>query len=180
MLLHLDGDDGRVALPVAVAADRALDAGLTELRVYFSSWPMTGSHAIRPPLLQPGAVLDDAGAVADHQRALARGDADAAAAAFAPDGYVREPSGGPHVHRGADEIHALYDRFFSDGGGIRLEHCAVTDDGRACALEYNVVAWGRTQLGPQAGLAVYVRGDSGKLAAARVYDDCDPPLSRSA
>ena len=64
--------------------------------------------------------------------------------------------------------------------GIGLERCAVTDDGRACALEYNVVAWGRTELGRQAGLAVYVRGDSGKLAAARVYDDSDPPLSRSA
>jgi hypothetical protein len=70
-----------------------------------------------------------------------------------------------------------YQLFFSNGGGIPLEHCAVTDDGRACALEYNVVAWGRTALSPGAGLAVYVRGDSGKLAAARVYDDSDPPLS---
>ena len=30
---------------------------------------------------------------------------------------------------------------------------------------------------PEAGIAVYVRGDSGKLAAARVYDASDPPLS---
>ena len=27
-----------------------------------------------------------------------------------------------------------------------------------------------------AGLAVYVRGDDGRLAAARIYDDADPPL----
>jgi hypothetical protein len=40
-----------------------------------------------------------------------------------------------------------------------------------------VVAWGGTELPPEAGLAVYVRGDSGKLAAARVYDDSDPPHS---
>lgn len=33
------------------------------------------------------------------------------------------------------------------------------------------------ELPPQAGIAVYVRGDSGKLAAARIYDDADPPLS---
>ena len=65
---------------------------------------------------------------------------------------------------------------FSSGGGIPLEHCALVDDGRACALEYNVVGWGQTQLPPQAGVAVYVRGQSGKLAAARVYDDADPPL----
>jgi hypothetical protein len=67
-----------------------------------------------------------------------------------------------------------------NGGGIPLELCAVADDGRACALECNMVAWGRTALSPEAGLAVYVRGDSGKLAAARVYDDSDPRLSAHA
>jgi hypothetical protein len=29
---------------------------------------------------------------------------------------------------------------------------------------------------PEAGVAVYVRGQSGKLAAVRIYDDADPPL----
>jgi hypothetical protein len=61
---------------------------------------------------------------------------------------------------------------------IPLEHCALVDDGRACALEYNVVRWGKTQLPPQAGVAVYVRCESGKLAAARIYDDADPPLGQ--
>ena len=98
-------------------------------------------------------------------------------ASFEPDGSMREPAGDAYVHRGTDELRALYELFFSNGGGITLEHCALTDDGRACAVEYNVVAWGRTALPPEAGLAVYVRGDSGKLAAARVYDDSDPPLS---
>ena len=88
----------------------------------------------------------------------------------------REPAGGPHVHRGEGELRALYELLFSNGGGIPLEHCAVTDDGRACAVEYNVVRWGRTELPPEAEIAVYVRGESGKLAAARIYDDSDPPL----
>jgi hypothetical protein len=35
---------------------------------------------------------------------------------------------------------------------------------------------GTTELPPQAGVAVYVRGESGKLTAARIYDDVDPPL----
>ena len=52
--------------------------------------------------------------------------------------------------------------------GIVLEPCTVTDDGRACALEYNVVARDGP---PQAGFAVFVRGDDGTLAAARAYDD---------
>ena len=54
---------------------------------------------------------------------------------------------------------------------------ALTDDGRACALEYNLLRWGRTELSPEAGLAVYARGSSGKLASARIYDDVDPPLN---
>ena len=62
-------------------------------------------------------------------------------------------------------------------GGIPLEHCGVTDDGRSCMLEYNVVRWGKTELPPEAGVAVYVRGPNGRLAAARIYDDVDPPLA---
>ena len=111
------------------------------------------------------------------------GDLDATAAelaAFEPDAYMREPAGDGYVHRGTDDLRGLYELFFSDDGGISLEHCAVADVGRACALEYNVVAWGGMELPPQAGLAVYVRGDSGRLAAARVYDDSDPPQNARA
>lgn len=69
-----------------------------------------------------------------------------------------------------------YELLFSNNGGIPLEHSALIDDGRACALEYNVVGRGETELPPQAGAAVYLSGESGTLAAARVYDDVDPPL----
>jgi hypothetical protein len=178
VVLHVDDDDGRIGLPLALAADRDEDARIIELRVYFSTWPLTGGHAIRPPLLQPDPDLHEGGIVGDYQRALAAGDVEAAVAAFEPDGHVREPAGGGYVHRGTDELRALYELFFSNGGGIPLEHCAVTEAGRACALEYNVVAWGRTELPPEAGIAVYVRGDSGKLAIARIYDDADPPLGQ--
>jgi hypothetical protein len=178
LILHLDTDNGRIELPVAVASDHDQRGRIVEQRIYFSSWPLTGGHAIRSPVLQPGLGLDEPDVVGDYQRALAAGDADAVIAAFEPDASVREPAGRDYTHRGADELRALYDRFFSNGGGIPLEHCAVADDGRACALEYNVVAWGRTTLPPQAGLAVYVRGDSGRLAAVRIYDDADPPLTR--
>jgi hypothetical protein len=171
-VLHL----GDVHLPVAIATDKDEQRRIVEQRMYFSSWPLTGRHAIRPPVLQPAGDLRMADVVGDYQRALAAGDLDGVLAAFAPDASVREPAGGAHLHRGPDELRALYARFFADGGGIALEHCAVTDDGRACALEYNLVAWGRTPLPPQAGLAVYVRGESGGLEAARIYDDADPPV----
>jgi hypothetical protein len=52
----------------------------------------------------------------------------------------------------------------------------VTDDGVRCALEYNRVRWGSHDLRPQAGICVYERGPDGLLAAARVYDDVEPPV----
>ncbi len=56
-----------------------------------------------------------------------------------------------------------------------MEHCTLTDDGVLCAIEYNLVRWGVTDLPPQAGIAIYERGSSGLLAAARIYDDGEPP-----
>ena len=176
-VLHLDGDAGKIELPLAVTANYDSHSRITELRMYFSGWPLNGEHRIRPPLLQPEPGLHEPDVVGEYQRALAAGDVDAVMATFEPDAYVREPAGSAYIHRGTTELRALFEQFFSNGGGVALEHCAVVDDGRACALEYNVVAWGRTELPPQAGIAVYVRGASGKLAAARIYDDVDPPLS---
>jgi SnoaL-like protein len=176
VILHLDGDAGRVDLPVALVADHRSGRRLDEIRLYFSGWPLSGRHATRPPVLQPDPELHASDVVADYQRALATGDVDAIVDAFEADGCAREPAGGAYVHRGPDGLRAFYAHLFSNDGGIPLEHCAVVDDGRACALEYNVVRWGRTHLAPQAGVAVYVRGPSGRLAAARSYDDADPPL----
>jgi hypothetical protein len=39
----------------------------------FSSWPLTGRHANRPPLLQPDRKLPESDVVADCQRALCGG-----------------------------------------------------------------------------------------------------------
>ncbi len=176
VVLHLDGETGRVDLPLAIVADREADGRIDELRIYSSTWPLTGRHANRPPLLQPDPEVRGLDIVAEYQRALAAGDVDAIVAAFEPDGYAREPAGGQYIHRGPDGLRSFYQLLFSNDGGIPLELCALIDDGRACALEYNVVRWGKTELAPQAGVAVYVRGQSGKISAARIYDDADPPL----
>jgi hypothetical protein len=176
VVLHLDGEAGRIALPVAVVADRRSDGRVDELRTYSSGWALTGRHANRPPVLQPDPEVHAADVVGDYQQALSAGDVDAILAAFEPDGYAREPAGGEYIHRGRDRLRSFYELLFSNGGGIPLQHCALVDDGRACALEYNVARWGETELPPQAGVAVYVRGQSGKLSAARIYDDVNPPL----
>jgi hypothetical protein len=175
-VLHLDGETGRVDLFIAIVADRQADGRIDELRIYFSRWPLTGHHRNRPPLLQPDPELREPQGMAEHQRALAAGDLDAVVSAFELDGYAREPAGGNYVHEGSQSLRDFYALQFSNGGGIALEHCSLTDDGRACALEYNVVRWGKTDVAPEAGVAVYVRGATGKLAAARIYDDSEPPV----
>jgi len=92
VVLQLDDQSGRVELPVAIVADREPDGRISELRIYSSSWPLTGRHANRPPLLQPDPDLRESDVVADYQRALSAGDADAIVASFEPDGYAREPA----------------------------------------------------------------------------------------
>src|SRR3954454_2912654 len=84
VILHLDTDDGTVDLPVAVVAERELDGRIGEVRVYFSTAPLTGRRALRPPLLQPDPDLSLSDAVAAYLRAVAAGDVDAVVAAFEP------------------------------------------------------------------------------------------------
>jgi hypothetical protein len=172
VVLHLLGEEGgRVELPVAIVTDRNPDRTLKAIRVYHSMWPLTGEHALRPPLLPADSKLHAQGVVGDYQRALAEGDLESIVETFEPAGYAREPSGGAYVHRGAEGLRELYAHLFANGGGIPLEHCTLTDDGVRCAVEYNCVRWGVTNILSQAGVAVYERGNSGLLGAARIYDD---------
>src|SRR3954466_5172209 len=99
-VVHFDGDAGRRGLPVAVVADKQSDGRIDELRMYYSSWPLTGRHANRPPVLQPDPELRTSGAVAEYQAALAAGDVDAIVATFEPDAYARGPAGSHDVHEG--------------------------------------------------------------------------------
>jgi len=143
-------------------------------RTYCSQWPVDGRRHIRPPILDPGQA-HPGDVVGRYQAALEAGDAEVVVSTFAPDGYLREPIGPHSTHRGARGLRSFFTRCFSAGGGIGLQPCAMTDDGVRCALEHNCARWGSHDLRPQAGIAVYQRGPDGLLAAARVYDDVEPP-----
>lgn len=172
--LTLDGE--RRELPVAIVAERT-EAGLTAVRIYHSMWPLIAGHNVRGPLLSRDASIEIPDAVGAYQRALAAGDLEGILAAYEDDAVAREPAGGPYVFAGKKKLRHIYSLQFADGAGIPLQHCTITDDGVACALEYHVDRWGRTMIEPQAGVAVYQRGASGKLAFARIYDDIDPPAA---
>src|SRR3954447_4270066 len=77
VVVHFDGDAGRGGLPVAIVADKDREGRIDELRMYYSSWALTGRHANRPPVLQPDPQLRLSGVVAEYQAALAAGDVDA-------------------------------------------------------------------------------------------------------
>lgn len=172
VVLHLDGAGLRVDVPVAIVAERNAAGRLTELRLYHSTWALTGRHLHRPPLLQRDPTLRTDRVIADHTRALADGDVDAVVATFAADGSAREPAGAPYLHRGHGELRAFYAQRLA-GGGMTLEPCAIAHDGRTCALEYNVVGWGGAEVAPEAGIAVFVKDQHDRLAALRMYDDAD-------
>jgi limonene-1,2-epoxide hydrolase len=174
LLAHLADGGRETAWPVAVVAESPDDRSVV-FRTYCSQLPVDGRHHVRPPILPPGDARPG-DVVGRYHAALRVGDTDAVVGSFGPEGYVREPSGAHPTHRGAHELRAYFDRCFSAGGGVGLQHCAITDDGTRCVLEYNCVSWGRHAVAPQAGLEVYERGPDGLLAAARIYNDVEAPV----
>jgi SnoaL-like domain len=168
-----DADQQEVAWPVAVVAESPDDLSVV-FRTYCSQWPVDGRRHLRPPILRPGPI-EPGDVIGRYQAALAAGDTEAIVSTFEPDGYLREPIGVHDVHSGAAGLRSFFTQWFSAGGGIGLQPCAVTDDGVRCALEYNCVRWGSQELPPQAGIGVYERGPDGLLTAVRLYDDVEPP-----
>jgi hypothetical protein len=173
LVAHLAYDGRELAWPVAVVAESPDDRSVV-FRSYLSLRAVDGRRHLRPAILKPGPA-HPVDVVGRYQAALAAGDAEAVVRTFESDGLYREPIGPSFAHRGAGELGSFFTRCFSAGGGIGLQHCAVTDDGVRCALEYNCVRWGSHELPLQAGIGVYERGPDGLLAAARVYDDVEPP-----
>ena len=147
------------------------------LRIYHSLWPLKGGHEVRQPLLKAQDSLSLPPIVESYQNNLALGALDNIVCNFTSDGYAREPSGANFRYQGADKLREFYGMLFSNEGGVVLEHCSLTDDGKRSAIEYNVVKWGQSEVPPQAGVAIYDYNEHEKLTAARIYDDVDPPLN---
>jgi len=173
-VLHVTIDGARRDVPVMLIADIEDDA-IRDLRVYHSTWPLTGSHSVRGPVMDYALGDRPAEPVGSYHEALAAADAAAADAAFEPGGSVREPAGSEYTHGGKDRT-AWYETILADGP-LPLRLGTITDDGETVVYEYLVDHWGSADLPKQAGAAAYTRGESGRLVSARVYDDVDPPVA---
>ena len=174
--LSLAVDGTSLVLPVAIVVEPDAERRAVWIRIYHSQWPLLGHHVLRPPLLARDPVVHESDIVGEYQAALAAGDAARITATFEPDGCFREPAGPQFRVCGTTTLLGFFGRFFSAGGGILLEHCTVTEDGVRTALEFNAVRWGETTLSPQAGVAVYERGGTGRIREARIYDDVEGPV----
>jgi hypothetical protein len=174
--LEYAGEEREV--PVMLVAEVEGDA-IRDLRVYHSTWPLTGRHAVRPPLMQYDLHERPPEPVGTYHDALAAGDAEAADSVFEPDGVVREPAGSRWEHRGDDRTQ-WYRTILADGD-LPLQLGTITDDGETVVYEYLVEQWGSTPVPAQAGAAAYTRSPVGdKLVSARIYDDVDPPAKLGA
>lgn len=173
-VLFLNQANERIDLPVAVVADLEGEA-VTSLRVYHSTWPLTGTHLIRTPLLSFASHLEEPEVVEAYMNALTQPDEEAILALFTTDGYVREPSGSRYKHEGAQGRKAFYDQILTNGG-VPLKHCSATFNGTLFAVEYVCDTWGQAHFAPQAGMAMYELADADHIRAVRIYDDVTPPL----
>jgi len=168
-VLTLTFEEKTVELPIAIVAERRRSREV-ELRLYYTSQPIKGTVALRSPLVER---VDDAklpAPIDDHLAALAKADVAAVMASFETDGARREARG-IEQKKGAG-LEEAYRTLLRDGG-VELLKGGSADDGRTCALEYTLVKLHGKTVPPQAGLAVYERGDSGLLRSLRVYDDLE-------
>jgi hypothetical protein len=183
--LSLTFEGRRVQVPLAVVAERRPEREV-EMRLYYSTKPIKGTRAVRSPLLPQDDEVAVPVQVAAQLEALSRADIGGVLASFEDGARLRDAAGETHAKTGdGGPLRAYYERVCAvpagadhgkggaRGSGVEVLKGARADDGRICALEYTVVRVRGKNVAPQAGLAVYERGETGLLRAVRVYEDID-------
>jgi hypothetical protein len=166
--------EGRpVSVPIAVVAERRPGREV-EIRLYYSTTAIQGSPTVRAPLVPRDDELVVPPPVSAHLNGLARGDVDAIVASFENGATLRDPTGVMHMKDAqGGALRRFYETVFASRSpgqpGIEIMKGGRADDGSTCALEYTVARLRGRDIAPQPGLAVYERGESGLLRAARLY-----------
>jgi hypothetical protein len=178
-VLSLTFEGRPVKVPVAVVAERRPGREV-EMRLYYSTKPIKGTRAVRSPLLPKDDEVAVPVQVAAQLDALSRADIAGVLASFENGAVLRDAAGATHAKSGeGGALREFYERLCgtatagASGTGIEVLKGARADDGRICALEYTVVRVRGKNVPPQAGLAVYERGETGLLRSVRVYEDVE-------
>lgn len=163
--LAYDRDDLRLALPVAVVAERRRSREV-ELRVYCRARELPRTASRQPPFIPPlPAVLPD-----NVRRLLdcfAAGDATSAAALFDPVSFTREPTA--RQREGREAIEHGFNSLIANG--VELYPTGSADDGRHCVVEGALMRVHGASIRPTPSLFVLERGDQGLFRSLRIYDD---------
>lgn len=172
-VIALSLEQKTVELPVAVVAEKRRSREV-ELRLYFSTMSIRGSFVARPQLVPPVPDLPIPPAVANFLEAQRQGSVEGLLGAFDNDGTLRDARGLQHG-KGSGALREYFDKLLAGGafGGAELSLGGAADDGRTSALEYTLLKHNGRDVTPQAGLALFERGDSGLLRAVRLYDDVE-------
>lgn len=175
LLVELHHQGKTFDLPVAIFGQRSA-TGLGQIRIYHSTWPLNGHHTYRAPIVWPELTEEEEPEVVQaYFAALGRADLTLVLSLFAPDAYVREPSGAAYRHEGTEGLKRFYEKALQSGG-IGLTHATTNFDGELFAVEYLCDSWGQTTFDPMAGCAFYELSDDRQhIQAVRIYDDVTPP-----
>jgi hypothetical protein len=157
--LHfVPADSSGPVVPVGIVWDEA--GGRRRARVYCNK-TLLGSDQVRGPLIppDPGLVLHPT--MSRYLTALRAGDEQGLLEVLEPGLRVFGPMG----ELKADDVRAAFAKRMSQGGGVPIMYITGTDDGTRAAVEF--ISW---RIRPHAGLGVYERAASGRIAEFRAYE----------
>ena len=163
--LSFDRDNLRLALPVAVVAERRKSREV-ELRVYCRARELPRAAPRPPPFIPPlPAVLPDN--VRQLIDCFASGDVAGATALFDPVSFTRESTA--RQREGRDAIQSGFQSLI--GTGVELFPTGTADDGRHCVVEGVIMRIGSAGIRPVHSLFVLERSEQGLFRSLRLYDD---------
>ena len=171
--IFFNKNNKKIELPVVAVLD-INNNSISGIRIYHSSWPLYGKHSVIKPVLKPEEFLEEPEIITLYMDGIKNANKEFVLSLFEDNAYIQEPSGSKYRHYGKNGIERFYS-FALDKGGVTLKHCTATFDGRYFAVEYVFDEWGDKKFEPQAGIAIYEIGESGKIASVRIYDDASPP-----
>jgi hypothetical protein len=170
----------RHQLPVAVVAEWDLEHRLTSIRIYHSLWPLFPNHDVHVPAIPAQDHVRLPSVIRQNQRAREAEDPDAILATYEADAVVCMSGNGPRTlntpagfggagtSAGADELRRLYATPSVAGTKPVMEIRTATDDGRRCAVEFQVTRFSEPHP-EQVGLTVFELGVTGRIARERSY-----------